>query len=239
MVPMSPPRGLAVSRECRYRVSSRSRFGAPRRHSPWVHRESQSPPPHRPHGDGGSRLDGRLFRPRADRGNVRVGPSGRLNLDRPPPERRLAGRAAGALGIAFDPAFASNHSARLCYTNPGPGNEAVRATPGEHNQLSWFTVDDSDPNQPVFKDEAPIVDWNNLDRHQPQRRRDPLRIGWHALRRRSKATTPRCSPREATRTASRRHSTSLCGKAASASTAGVSSTKAFATASPTPRSAST
>src|SRR6202030_496134 len=44
--------------------------------------------------------------------------------------------------------------------NPGPG--AAPWATGEHNQLSRFTVDDSDPNHPVFEDEAPILDWNNL-----------------------------------------------------------------------------
>jgi glucose/arabinose dehydrogenase len=66
----------------------------------------------------------------------------------------------GLLGIAFDPAFASNHFVYLYYTNPGPGG-APWAT-GEHNQLSRFTVDDSDPTQPIFEDEAPILDWDNL-----------------------------------------------------------------------------
>jgi glucose/arabinose dehydrogenase len=66
----------------------------------------------------------------------------------------------GVLGIAFDPAFASDHFVYLYYTNPDAGG-APWAT-GEHNQLSRFTVDDSDPTRPVFKDEAPILDWNNL-----------------------------------------------------------------------------
>ena len=66
----------------------------------------------------------------------------------------------GLLGIAFDPAFASNHFVYLYYTNPGPGG-APWAT-GEHNQLSRFTVDDSDPTRPIFKNEAPILDWDNL-----------------------------------------------------------------------------
>ena len=66
----------------------------------------------------------------------------------------------GLLGIAFDPAFASNHFVYLYYTNPGAGG-APWAT-GEHNQLSRFTVDDSDPTRPIFKDEAPILDWDNL-----------------------------------------------------------------------------
>src|SRR4051794_2133408 len=38
----------------------------------------------------------------------------------------------GVLGIAFDPAFASNHFVYLYYTNPGAGG-APWAT-GEHNQ---------------------------------------------------------------------------------------------------------
>ena len=66
----------------------------------------------------------------------------------------------GLLGIAFDPAFASNHFVYLYYTNPGPGG-APWAT-GEHNQLSRFTVDDSNPTRPIFENEAPILDWDNL-----------------------------------------------------------------------------
>ncbi len=66
----------------------------------------------------------------------------------------------GVLGIAFDPAFASNHFVYLYYTNPNPG--AAPWASGEHNQLSRFFVDDSDPTRPVFTDEAPILDWDNL-----------------------------------------------------------------------------
>jgi glucose/arabinose dehydrogenase len=66
----------------------------------------------------------------------------------------------GLLGIAFDPAFAVNHYVYLYYTNPGPG--AAPWATGEHNQLSRFTVDDANPAQPVFTNEAPILDWNNL-----------------------------------------------------------------------------
>jgi glucose/arabinose dehydrogenase len=66
----------------------------------------------------------------------------------------------GLLGIAFDPAFDSNHFVYLYYTNPNPG--AAPWATGEHNQLSRFTVDDSDPTRPVFENEAPILDWNNL-----------------------------------------------------------------------------
>src|SRR6185437_13387596 len=66
----------------------------------------------------------------------------------------------GLLGIAFDPAYSTNHFAYLYYTNPNPGG-ASWAT-GEHNQLSRFTVDDSNPQQPRFTNEAPILDWNNL-----------------------------------------------------------------------------
>jgi glucose/arabinose dehydrogenase len=66
----------------------------------------------------------------------------------------------GLLGIAFDPSFASNHFAYLYYTNPNAGG-ASWAT-GIHNQLSRFTVDDSNPQQPVFGNEAPILDWNTL-----------------------------------------------------------------------------
>ena len=66
----------------------------------------------------------------------------------------------GLLGIAFDPNFSTNHFVYLYYTNPNPGG-APWAT-GEHNQLSRFTVDDANPQEPTFTDEAPILDWNNL-----------------------------------------------------------------------------
>jgi glucose/arabinose dehydrogenase len=66
----------------------------------------------------------------------------------------------GLLGIAFDPNFASNHYVYLYYTNPNPG--AAPWATGEHNQLSRFTVNDANPQQPVFTAEAPILDWNNL-----------------------------------------------------------------------------
>ena len=66
----------------------------------------------------------------------------------------------GLLGIAFDPDYNANHFVYLYYTNPNAGG-ASWAT-GEHNQLSRFTVDDSNPQQPTFTDEAPILDWNNL-----------------------------------------------------------------------------
>lgn len=66
----------------------------------------------------------------------------------------------GLLGIAFDPNYSTNHYVYLYYTNPNAG-DAAWAT-GVHNQLSRFTVDDSNPNAPVFKNEAPILDWNNL-----------------------------------------------------------------------------
>jgi glucose/arabinose dehydrogenase len=66
----------------------------------------------------------------------------------------------GLLGIAFDPGYSTNHFVYLYYTNPNPGG-APWAT-GEHNQLSRFTVDDTNPQKPVFGNEAPILDWDNL-----------------------------------------------------------------------------
>src|SRR5262245_50234077 len=66
----------------------------------------------------------------------------------------------GLLGIAFDPNLRSNHFVYLYYTNPHPG--AASWATGEHNQISRFTVDDSNPQQPVFTHEAPILDLNNL-----------------------------------------------------------------------------
>src|SRR5580704_13593712 len=66
----------------------------------------------------------------------------------------------GLLGIAFDPNFSSNHFAYLYYTNPSAG--ASSWATGEHNQLSRFTVNDTNPLQPTFGSETPILDWNNL-----------------------------------------------------------------------------
>jgi glucose/arabinose dehydrogenase len=66
----------------------------------------------------------------------------------------------GVLGIAFDPNFAANHFVYLYYTNPNAG--ASPWATGEHNQLSRFTVDDTNPQQPKFTSEAPILDWDNL-----------------------------------------------------------------------------
>ena len=83
---------------------------------------------------------------------ARPGPPLHLNVD--------SQGERGLLGIAFDPAFASNHFVYLYYTNPGAG--AAPWATGEHNQLSRFTVDDSDPTRPIFTDEAPILDWDNL-----------------------------------------------------------------------------
>src|SRR3954454_655834 len=66
----------------------------------------------------------------------------------------------GLLGIAFDPGFSQNHFAYLYYTNPSAGGASWAS--GEHNQLSRFTGNDSNPQQPTFTNEAPILDWNNL-----------------------------------------------------------------------------
>src|SRR4051812_11404882 len=66
----------------------------------------------------------------------------------------------GVLGIAFDPAFSTNHYVYLYYTNPNPG-AAAWAT-GEHNQISRFTVNDANPQQPAFLNEAPVLDIDNL-----------------------------------------------------------------------------
>ena len=89
----------------------------------------------------------------------------------------------GLLGIAFDPAFASNHFVYLYYTNPNAG--AAPWATGEHNQLSRFTVNDSDPQQPDLHERSPDPRLEQPQRrHQPQRRRDPLRPRRHALRRR-------------------------------------------------------
>jgi glucose/arabinose dehydrogenase len=43
----------------------------------------------------------------------------------------------GLLGLAFDPAFATDHFVYLYYTNPNSGAASWAA--GEHNQLSRFT----------------------------------------------------------------------------------------------------
>jgi glucose/arabinose dehydrogenase len=66
----------------------------------------------------------------------------------------------GLLGIAFDPNYSTNHYAYLYYTNPNPGGADYASS--VHNQLSRFTVDDANPQQPVFGNEAPILDWNDL-----------------------------------------------------------------------------
>lgn len=64
----------------------------------------------------------------------------------------------GLLGIAFDPNYAANHYVYLYYTNPNAGGTAT----GVHNQVSRFTVDDTDPQQPVFGGETPLLDLDNL-----------------------------------------------------------------------------
>ena len=66
----------------------------------------------------------------------------------------------GMLGIAFDPNFTANHFVYLYYTNSS--DSGAPWAHNEHNQLSRFTVDDSNPQQPAFTNEAPILDWNNL-----------------------------------------------------------------------------
>jgi glucose/arabinose dehydrogenase len=66
----------------------------------------------------------------------------------------------GVLGIAFDPAFASNHYVYLYYTNTSSGASAWSG--GVHNQVSRFTVNDTNPQQPMFTAEAPILDLNSL-----------------------------------------------------------------------------
>jgi glucose/arabinose dehydrogenase len=66
----------------------------------------------------------------------------------------------GLLGIAFDPNYATNHFVYLYYTNPSAG--AASWATGEHNQISRFTVNDSNPQQPTLTNEAPILDLNNL-----------------------------------------------------------------------------
>src|SRR5262249_55475337 len=66
----------------------------------------------------------------------------------------------GLLGIAFDPNFATNHYAYLYYTTTVSGPTSWSS--GTHNQISRFTVDDTNPQQPVFTNEAPILDLNTL-----------------------------------------------------------------------------
>src|SRR5262249_39310590 len=66
----------------------------------------------------------------------------------------------GLLGIAFDPGFTTNHFVYVYYTNPNSGPASSSA--GVHNQLSRFTVDDTNPQQPLLTSEAPILDWNSL-----------------------------------------------------------------------------
>ena len=122
----------------------------------------------------------------------------------------------GLLGIAFDPNYSSNHFVYLYYTNPNPG--AAPWATGEHNQLSRFTVNDSNPQQPVFTNEAPILDWNNLSAA-TNHNGGAIHFGArrHALCRR-RATTRRPSPRGATPTGSPRPSpTSWASSSASTS----------------------
>src|SRR5262249_42307255 len=95
--------------------------------------------------------DGRLF-VLEQGGNVKLVQNGgttwqalHLNVD-PNGER-------GLLGIAFDPNFAANHFVYLYYTNPMAG--ASPWSTGVHNQLSRFTVNDANPQQPTFTNEAP------------------------------------------------------------------------------------
>jgi glucose/arabinose dehydrogenase len=64
----------------------------------------------------------------------------------------------GLLGIAFDPSYSSTHFVYLYYTNPNGGGTAT----GTHNQISRFTVNDADPQNPTFGAETPILDLNNL-----------------------------------------------------------------------------
>lgn len=66
----------------------------------------------------------------------------------------------GLLGIAFDPNYATNHFVYLYFTNPNPG--AAPWATGEHNQISRFTVNDTNPRQPILTNPAPILDLNNL-----------------------------------------------------------------------------
>jgi glucose/arabinose dehydrogenase len=102
--------------------------------------------------------DGRLFVLEQAGNVVLVHPDGttstalHLNVD--------SNGERGLLGIAFDPNFTTNHYAYLYYTNPQAG--ASSWSNGVHNQLSRFTVDDTDPLLPTFGNEAPILDWDNL-----------------------------------------------------------------------------
>src|SRR4051812_38043110 len=66
----------------------------------------------------------------------------------------------GLLGIAFDPGYSKNHYAYLYYTSTVSG--AASWASGEHNQISRFTVNDANPQQTVFTNEAPILDLNSL-----------------------------------------------------------------------------
>jgi glucose/arabinose dehydrogenase len=72
-----------------------------------------------------------------------------------------SGGERGLLGLAFDPNFATNHYVYLYYTSTVSGPTSWSS--GTHNQISRFTVDDTNPQQPVFTNEAPILDLNTLD----------------------------------------------------------------------------
>ena len=136
-----------------------------------------------------SRADGDGIRARRPPVRARAGgqrqarPRRRHDLDRPAPLN--ATRAASAACSASPSTPPSRRTISSTCTTPTPIPGAVSWATGVHNQLSRFTVNDSNPQQPIFTNEAPILDWNNLERgHQPQRRRDPLRPRRHALRRR-------------------------------------------------------
>ena len=92
----------------------------------------------------------------------------------------------GVLGIAFDPNYATNKFVYIYYTSSD--------APNPHNRISRFTVNDANatdycvrghhrqPRPPRRgRDPQPRP---ALDGDQPQRRRDPLRPGRQALRRR-------------------------------------------------------
>ena len=121
----------------------------------------------------------------------------------------------GLLGIAFDPSFSSNHFVYLYYTNPNPGAAPVghrRAQPAQplHRQRLQPAAAGLHERGPDPRLEQPE------QRHQPQRRRDPLRPRRHALcrRRRQRADL---HARGETPTGSRRPSPT-CWASSSAST---------------------
>ena len=82
----------------------------------------------------------------------------------------------GLLGLAFDPNYAANHFVYVYYT---------ATSPTIHNRLSRFTANAAG-DLALAGSERVLLELDPLSRHQPQRRRHPLRPRRQALRRRGR-----------------------------------------------------